>query len=370
MTIGTEIKYASVDDLYLDPKNPRLGRRHASPSLSQEKVLTLMRDWSLDELAVSFLESGFWPNEALVVVEEHLYGKTHQVVVEGNRRLAALKLLAAAKNNETLPSKWEEMAQEYEIPDQLLKKIPYVKVDSREDVSAFLGFRHVTGIKEWKPAEKAEYIAYLIDKEHLDYDQVRKKIGSKAPTVRRNYIAYRVLLQMEEQEAVDVDKVEEKFSVLFLSLRTSGVQKYLQIDIEADPKQAQRPVPKKHLADLTNFALWLFGNAKVPPLVTDSRYVDQFSTILGSEEAVRYLQETDKPSLDIAFRIAGGDEPELIKSIRRASENVQVALSAVHQYRKSLKVQSAIENFGRDAMQLLSVFPKVRQKVLKEVADA
>ncbi|MEO8007534.1 MAG: hypothetical protein ABI728_03295 [Betaproteobacteria bacterium] len=97
MAIGTELKYASVDELFLDPTNPRLGRKHASPSLSQEKILGLMRDWSLEELAVSFLESGYWPNEALVVIKEKLYGKTCLVVLEGNRRLAALKLLARGK---------------------------------------------------------------------------------------------------------------------------------------------------------------------------------------------------------------------------------------------------------------------------------
>src|SRR5712691_6379740 len=181
MAIGTELLYGSVDDLFLDPTNPRLGRKHASPSLSQEKVLALMGEWSLEELAVSFQESGFWPHEALLVTKEKLYGKTRSVVIEGNRRLAALKLLFRAKDGADVPPRWAELAQEYKIPDALLKKIPYVEVDSRKDVSAFLGFRHVTGIKEWKPAEKAEYIAHLIDTEHLDYDEVRKRIGSKAP---------------------------------------------------------------------------------------------------------------------------------------------------------------------------------------------
>ena len=37
---------------------------------SQEEVLDLMRDWVLEELAISYLESGFWTHEALLVVEE------------------------------------------------------------------------------------------------------------------------------------------------------------------------------------------------------------------------------------------------------------------------------------------------------------
>lgn len=371
MAIGTEIKYAAMDDLYLDPTNPRLGRNHVSPNLKQADILDLMKDWSLEELAVSFLESGFWPHEAMLVIHEKLYGKNQMVVVEGNRRLAALRMLALAKSGQSKSSRWEGIIDGRNIPNKLFERIPYIEVDSRDDVAAFLGFRHVTGIKEWKPAEKAEYVAYLIEKQHMSYEEARRKIGSKTPTVRRNYIAYRLLLQMEdEEENVDIGKVEEKFSVLFLSLKTSGVQKYLQIDMEADPKRALRPVPKSHLKNLANFALWLFGEEKTPPLFSDSRYVDRFSAILESNDAIKYLERADKPSFDTALRIAGGDEPELLKSIQRASENIQLALTNAHQYRKSAKVRLAVERFGTDALQLLAVFPDIRAKVLAEAESA
>lgn len=93
MAIHDEIQHASIDELFLDPMNPRLGRSTTRPDLAQEQILELMQDWTLDELAVSFLESGFWIQEALIVVEEELYGGKHLVVIEGNRRLAALQYL-------------------------------------------------------------------------------------------------------------------------------------------------------------------------------------------------------------------------------------------------------------------------------------
>lgn len=96
MPTAPKIEYESVDNLFLDPTNPRLGRHIASPKLPLEKVMEIMSDWTLDELAESFLQRGFWPQEALIVVEEKLYGQSHLVVVEGNRRLAALKYLKLA----------------------------------------------------------------------------------------------------------------------------------------------------------------------------------------------------------------------------------------------------------------------------------
>jgi len=194
--ISRTIEYADVDALNLDPTNPRLGRENSGPKVSQSEVLNLMQDWNLDELALSFVENGFWPQEALLLVEEALYGRTRLVVVEGNRRLAALKLLREAALGRPASKKWEELASGLRQDAELFTKVPFLKVDSRKEIDAFLGFRHVTGIMEWRPAEKAEYIAKLIDNNNLSYDDVRRKIGSKTETVRRNYISYKLLRQM------------------------------------------------------------------------------------------------------------------------------------------------------------------------------
>jgi hypothetical protein len=365
MAIDTEIKYASIDELMLDPLNPRLGRSNTRPDLTQTKIMDLMKDWTLDELATSFIESGFWPQEALLVTKERLYGKPALVVVEGNRRLAALKFLQEAVEGTRVDKKWQEIIDDAPPPKKLFERIPYIQIGSRKDVEAFLGFRHVTGIKEWKPAEKAEYIAKLVE-EGMKYQEVMRKIGSKTATVRQNYISYRLLLQMEDQDSISIKHVEDKFSVLFLSLRTEGVQKYLDIDVRAEPDKARRPVPKDHLKNLEKFALWLFGDDKRPPVVKDSRQVDDFGRILESKKAVAYLDRTERPSFEIAYQLAGGDEPQVIRQIDQAADNLEAALSRAHLYAKSISVRASAERLGRDSLQLLSLFPSLLKQLLAE----
>lgn len=365
MAVENTIRYAEVDDLHLDPLNPRLGRSNTGANLKQAKIMALMKDWTLDELAVSFLESGFWPQEALIVVQESLYGRQALVVVEGNRRLAALKLLKDAVLGEAADRKWREIASEATPARDLFSKVPYIIASSRAEVEAFLGFRHVTGIKEWKPAEKAEYIAKLIEA-GSSYRQVMRKIGSKTPTVRQNYISYRLLLQMEELEDVAAEEVEDRFSVLFLSLRTEGVQRYLQIDVQADPSQSLRPVPKSHIKQLANFALWLFGSEDKSPVVTDSRQVDKFGQVLLSQKAVEYLERTHRPSFEIAYQLAGGDEPEVVRLVEEAADNVEAALSRAHRYARSKKLREATKRLGEDVLQLLTIFPEIRHQLLTE----
>lgn len=365
MAISTKLDYAKLDELYLDPKNPRLGRHHVKAGLSQEKILDLMRDWVLDELAVSYLESGFWTHEALLVSREELDGKSQLVVVEGNRRLAALKYLHAAVKKKDVPSKWQSLVEGVEVPDSLFDYIPYILVDSRQEIEAFLGFRHVTGVKEWNAEEKAQYIAQLIDG-GMTYQQVMRKIGSNTPTVRRNYISYRLLLQMEDSlEDFSPEDARRRFSVMFLSLRTEGVQKYLHIDISADPAEAQRPVPQEHLDALANFAQWLFGSKgrNQDPLFSDSRRVEDFGQVLENQQVVEYLEQEENPSFEHACQLAGVNKSEILQLLNRAANNVKLVLSEVHHHEKEEDIQQAVRRLGIDVRQLLKVFPSIRKEL-------
>jgi hypothetical protein len=224
-----QIQYAKLDDLFLDPKNPRLGRSAHTAELPQDEVFNRMRDWSLEELATSFLESGFWPHEAVLCATEEIDGSDQLVVIEGNRRIAALKRLKKTYDGEERSRKWLELIEGTDEPKTLFEEVPYIHLAARNDVDAFLGFRHVTGIKEWAPPEKAQFIAKLIDEGELSYRDVMRKIGSKTPVVERNYIAYCILTQMETVEDLSVEEVEKRFSVLFLSLRSKNVQKFLGV---------------------------------------------------------------------------------------------------------------------------------------------
>ncbi len=365
MGIAHEIDFESVDNLCLDPMNPRLGRNRTGRDVTQERVLELMRGWTLDELAVSFVESGFWPQEALIVVREELYGEERNIVVEGNRRLGALLLLRDACGGRPLSRRWASIAESGPILDDLFQRVPIVRAGDRRDVEAFLGFRHVTGIKEWDPAEKAEFIAKLIEVDHLSYEHVMRRIGSKTEPVRRNYIAYRLLLQMEDHEEIAVEQVEERFSLLFLGLREAAIQEFLGINIQADPEEARTPVAGDHLAALVDFTRWMFGSADEPPLFSDSREIGRFADILESTVAVAYLRETKRPNFEVAWQKSGADESQVIKRIQAATDEIEQALGRIHLFAESEGVQKVVDRFGRDAFELLRKFPKLYEQLVE-----
>lgn len=353
-----QIEFSPISDIYLDPLNPRLGRAAHSQQLSQDQVFDRMKDWSLEELATSFLESGFWPHEAVLCVTEELDGVDRLVVIEGNRRIAALKRLERAFDGDDPSQKWLELIEDQDKPADLFQNVPFLRPNKRGDIDSFLGFRHVTGIKEWAPPEKAQFIAKMIDEKGLSYHQVMRKIGSKTPVVERNYIAFSILKQMEQTEGLEVEEVEKRFSVLFLSLREKGVQLFLGVadKFGIKPKDVNPPVPEDRVEQLGEYSRWLFGDAEHSPVVTDSRQVGQFSRVLASADGLEYLRSVRRPSLEKAFVIAGGDQEEVYDLISTAAYNVEQSLSSIHHYKDDEKLQGIVKRLVANVDELRSRF--------------
>lgn len=337
--MATKIDYKPLDRFALDPLNPRLGRAAHADHLTQDQIYDRMKDWSLEELATSFLESGFWPHEAILCVSEAIEGRD-LVVVEGNRRLAALLRLRKTFDGEETSNRWLDIIAGFQRPDALFDDVPFILYPERDDVDSFLGFRHVTGIKEWAPPEKAQFIAKLIDDKGLSYRDVMRRIGSKTETVERNYIAYSILLQMGETEGLSVEEVEKRFSVLFLSLRSRQVQIFLGVDTKfgIEPQEVRPPVPAGHINQLKEYSLWLFGDSETSPVVSDSRDVDKFAKVLASTDGLAYLRSVRRPSLEKAFVIAGGAQEEVHDLLVTAAYNIQEALSSLHLFKDDDKI--------------------------------
>src|SRR5882672_11820926 len=78
----------SVASLHLDAKNPRLGRETLAQA-PREIIQYLFEHDKAIEVADSIATRGYFPNEPLLAVQED----GRYVIVEGNRRLAALKAL-------------------------------------------------------------------------------------------------------------------------------------------------------------------------------------------------------------------------------------------------------------------------------------
>ena len=85
-----------VSDLHFDYENPRLAEYGITKATPEEEILMILWEaMDVRELVQSISASGFFPHEALIVAKED----GRDVVIEGNRRLAAVKVLLRGDKN-------------------------------------------------------------------------------------------------------------------------------------------------------------------------------------------------------------------------------------------------------------------------------
>ena len=171
-------KAVAVRDLYLDPQNPRLADLQLTVDQQDKIAQVLWQDRAVNELVDSIAINGYWPHEELLASTED--GKL--VVIEGNRRLAAVKLLLdeglrtriGATGIPELPTEAK----------QKLETLPVIEC-SRKDVWQYIGFKHVNGPQDWDSIAKAQYIARVHNEYKVPLPEIARTIGDRHDTVRR-----------------------------------------------------------------------------------------------------------------------------------------------------------------------------------------
>ena len=224
-----------LDSLRLDPENPRLRREEDWASESEERLLLeFARRYNLIELARSIADKGFWPRhaEALLVVEDPSAADSY-VVIEGNRRLATLKLLTSADSRRaacTTGSQWEELSEK--ASRLVLDSVPVIAYPNRTALNDYLGFRHITGPTPWRPEAKARFIAKLLSTGE-NVGDVARRIGTNHRTVRRYAEAHAIYTQAL-QAGMPMADVEASFGVFYNALDRQGIRDFLGLGRQAD----------------------------------------------------------------------------------------------------------------------------------------
>jgi hypothetical protein len=312
----------AVDQLLLDPQNPRLAEYGIQSSSSQQEVLdVLWRKMAVDELAISIAANGYFPFEP-VFVEPAKGGKF--VVIEGNRRVAAVMLLRDPALQQSV--KAQGLPVLLPPAKEKLREIPVIKC-YRTSVWEYLGFKHVNGARNWESFAKAEYIAWVHNELGHPLEKIAQTIGDKHSTVARLYQGVQTLNQAEEVKVFNRDdryKNHFSFSHLYTGLGYAGIQKFLNLEDEASDKKA--PVPRGKVKELGELCLWLFGSEskEVEPLVQsqnpDLRHLDEAIQTTRGLAAIR----SGLP-LRVALDISRGDELRFREALVAAKERLQTA---------------------------------------------
>lgn len=165
-------KRISVASLHLDAKNPRLGHETVSRA-PREIIQHLFAHDKALEVADSIATRGFFPNEPLLAIKEN----DRLVVVEGNRRLAALKALREPGLLEgSLQRQVERLSRRITDPQEITK-VPVTIAPSRRATDRQIAARHIGApVLAWQAENRASFILEKLA-EGYDNNELRDDLG-------------------------------------------------------------------------------------------------------------------------------------------------------------------------------------------------
>jgi hypothetical protein len=318
----------------------------------------MVERFNLDEIAESILTSGFLPYDPFIGCPDDGAAK----IQEGNRRLATLKLLLEPERApEKLRKKWRGFSSR--LSDETRKtisSIEYLHFDDCEsiDVASYIGFRHVTGILQWPPLEKASFIARLVQA-GISYEEIADRLGSYPAHVERHYVAHQIWAQAEENGLDGARNLEDSFGVLLRSLQSPGVSEFIGVKFPKNPRASRRPIAAAKMEQLGEFVRWTFGTEKEDPVLEDSRDLTRWGQILESDDAVRYLRLTDKPDFERAWVRSGGQAQAVAETIWSAAYALESVVPLVSAYTDNGDVAASVRECNRYFVQILAHFPEL-----------
>jgi hypothetical protein len=229
-----------VASLKLDTKNPRLPNTGKEPEI-REIVAELIETESVLDLARDIAEQGYFPTEILVAVTED----GSSVVIEGNRRLAALKLLLSPElGPDDLQKRLHVLKQR--VDSRRLREVPVLFAPSREAAAPLIISRHTQlGVRGWSPVQQAKYVRSLAAPD-MAVDDLAKLLGMDRASLvvnLRTDAMYQVACDLDlDPAALAVVRNPRDFntSVFERLMQSAAVQEFLGLtfDDKQKPKSA------------------------------------------------------------------------------------------------------------------------------------
>ncbi|WP_420615094.1 hypothetical protein [Candidatus Palauibacter sp.] len=223
-------KTVRVGNLLLDPKNTRIPT--AQQTDDQRALLhELVAHDKVWELAKSIASIGLFPTERMVVMP---HGRKY-IVLEGNRRLAAIKLLFTPELAQTSSDvrKYKRLARQMDLTP--LTSIDVVVVENRLAAARIIAALHTKPARHsWKPGQKAQFYRDMVET-GLTPQEVSEEIGVTEGEVRRSLrseILYRIAQTFDDLPAAiqtGLNSRQFAFTTLERFLERTAGQEFLGI---------------------------------------------------------------------------------------------------------------------------------------------
>lgn len=326
-----------VEQLRLDRHNPRLVGA-ATEATDEAIIARLYRSAELDELLQSITANGYLDIEPLVAVEAP--DGDGLVVLEGNRRLATLRLLREPDLVGRIGSSESLSISIPPFEDAVrptFDRVTVYQVASREEARPFIGFKHINGPAKWDAYAKARFAADWYRQEGVTLEQIAEAVGDRHATVKRMVSAIYVLEQASKEDLFQIDDRDTpkfNFSHLYTALSRSQYMDYLGLEsgwARHDPQPDQ--IHREKLPHLKKVLVWIYGSESAdtrPAVRVQNPDIKRLGEVLTHTEALHVLEQTG--DLDQAHASTESVDSRFTAALIRSRDSIRDAAGALRAY--------------------------------------
>ncbi len=310
-----------TEKLDFDPENPRFYRLSNASNI-QAIIEEMLDDENVQDLMRSIGKNGYFAGEPLLVVRKP---NERFTVIEGNRRLAAVKLLSG----EILPPMRRKNSIK-EILDDVKKPapkfLPCLVFSSQKEIIRDLGYRHITGIMGWDSLSKAKYLDQLRVTFYSDLsrsDLLRTMaidIGSRPDYIAQLLTGLALYEKADKSKFYDlpIESKDIEFSYITTAINYKNIYTWLGLESRTDFEMLNLRED-----NLKRMFSWMFSkDQQGRTILGETRNLKTLASVVTNEDAVHALEVTGR--LSEACLYTGGQESALEQAMDQAAERLRV----------------------------------------------
>ena len=349
----------SLDNLFFDPNNYRLRSNQSYKYISSGSVLspTVQKKTNLlisgsankniRDLVESIKANGYLKVDNVLVRKIR---KDAYLVVEGNRRLAALKFLKDQKEKGGDIGKLD--------PNIFKQGIEVVLYDyeNEKDYLVLMGLKHVSGNKKWDRYNQAKLLYELKKELKLTDGVIAAKIGIRKDQVQkeiRGYLATEIFIKEMAGEDIPDFNPYEKIMIMIELTNKPKIRKWVGWD---DTKEKF-----SNKENLSRFFSWV---APASEYDEDSEEYTPLDPILQNHKQVRLLEEliNDEEALEL-MEEQRSLEFALDQNVVFTKKQFSSTIKKVEKILRNVKAGSSL-NLTAEDKKVLNIIMNIVKKLL------
>lgn len=335
----------NLKNLYLDPNNYRFIDEKEYKKVERENILDeriqkktrhfIEGDKRADvsDLIDSFKANGYIPVEKIQVKD---LGNNQYLVLEGNRRTAALK---------ALQEDYEAGKDIGKLDPSIFKKVDVEPHNEENEQTHLLvmGLKHIGGNKKWPAVNQAKFIKDYIEKFEGEYWEAENSacetLGISKQKLRQSLRALELIEQYKQSDFGDQFE-NEQYSIFEEIVKSPNVKEW--IGWNDDDYVA------KNNTNLDRLFNWLStieesdadgGNSRLlEPIITKSAEIRELKIFINEETALEKMEKERSFNKGL-FNSSNREQINLQDTI----DNIKKNTSFLYDYRNSLDIESKKE---------------------------